>query len=187
MSLNLTMIFGPEATQIDTACIPIAPENPLVTSEVSTTVPVPVAAVETDAGVEVVTPHSAPEPVPFDPFDRPDPNLRGLCQPPIHPRDPDRLKRVLTVCDKCGSTEIVDVEIHGGQSTRRDCAKCRRTLGFPKWYGRTIDEEARLERVERLLGGDLRKHVRPASEMNFNYKTATAIARQSQPTPRRSQ
>lgn len=174
MTINLTEIFGSEATQINTACIPIAPENPLVTNEVSTTDPVPVAAVETDARVEVVVPHIDPEPVPFDPFDRPDPNLRGLCQPPIHPRDPDRLKRVLTACDKCGSTEFVDVPIHDGQSIRRDCAKCSRFLGFPMWYGRSDDDRA--ERVERLLGGNLQHKIKRASELRFNYHTATALA-----------
>ena len=71
----------------------------------------------------------------FDPFDRPDPKLRGLCQPPIHPRDPDRLKRVLTACDKCGSTEYVDVGIHGNYSLRRDCSKCGQFMGWPKWRG----------------------------------------------------
>ena len=38
------------------------------------------------------------------------------------------------VC-KCGSTEFVDIEIHGGQSARRDCKKCGRTFGFSRWYG----------------------------------------------------
>ncbi len=39
MSLNLTAIFGPETTQIDTACIPSVPENPLVTNGVPATEP----------------------------------------------------------------------------------------------------------------------------------------------------
>lgn len=39
------------------------------------------------------------------------------------------------VCPKCGPREFVDVPIHGGRSTRRDCA-CGRTLGFPRWYAR---------------------------------------------------
>ena len=57
----------------------------------------------------------------------------------------------------------------------------QRELPFP-----SLKEQARLARVERLLSGDLKKHIRPASEMNFNYLAASAIARQSQPTPRRS-
>ncbi len=35
----------------------------------------------------------------------------------------------------CGSTEYVDHPIHGGQSLRRDCARCGRFIGFPLWYG----------------------------------------------------
>lgn len=39
-------------------------------------------------------------------------------------------------CDRCGSTEFSDVEIHDGQSVRRDCVRCRRTWGFAVWHGR---------------------------------------------------
>lgn len=39
------------------------------------------------------------------------------------------------VC-RCGSTSWHDVPIHGGQSVRRDCAGCRRFIGFPNWYGK---------------------------------------------------
>ena len=38
-------------------------------------------------------------------------------------------------CDRCGSTESIDVEIHGGQSIRRDCRVCGRFLKFSRWYG----------------------------------------------------
>jgi hypothetical protein len=38
-------------------------------------------------------------------------------------------------CDRCGSTRFVDTPIHEGRSTRRDCALCHRTWGFPRWYG----------------------------------------------------
>ena len=37
---------------------------------------------------------------------------------------------------RCGSQKFLDVRIHGGQSIRRDCARCSRTVGFPIWYGR---------------------------------------------------
>lgn len=39
------------------------------------------------------------------------------------------------VC-RCGSTTWRDMSIHSGQSVRRDCARCRRFLDFPVWYGR---------------------------------------------------
>ena len=110
----------------------------------------------------------------FDPFDCPDPNLRGLCQPPIHTRDPDRLKRVFTACDRCQSEKYVDIPIHDGQSTRRDCAKCSRFLGFPMWYGRSEDDRA--ERIERLLGGQLGHVVKPASKLLFDVEQASRIA-----------
>jgi hypothetical protein len=49
-------------------------------------------------------------------------------------------KRPDAVC-RCGSTQWRDVPIHGGQSIRRDCARCGRFLSFPLWYGRadTVD------------------------------------------------
>jgi hypothetical protein len=39
----------------------------------------------------------------------------------------------IDTCDKCGSTEFREAAIHGGASTRRDCARCGRFMGFPKW------------------------------------------------------
>lgn len=41
---------------------------------------------------------------------------------------------VEVVC-RCGSTTWRDVPIHEGLSVRRDCAGCRRFIGFPLWYG----------------------------------------------------
>ena len=35
---------------------------------------------------------------------------------------------------RCGSGRYIDTPIHNGQSTRRDCARCRRFLEFPKWH-----------------------------------------------------
>jgi hypothetical protein len=37
-------------------------------------------------------------------------------------------------CDRCGSTSYRDVPIHGGRSTRRDCGRCGRFIGWPRWY-----------------------------------------------------
>ncbi|MFH1264135.1 MAG: hypothetical protein ABIK89_00295 [Planctomycetota bacterium] len=42
------------------------------------------------------------------------------------------------VC-QCGSRSYVDVAIHNGQSTRRDCAVCDKFLGFIKWYGAPVN------------------------------------------------
>lgn len=39
-------------------------------------------------------------------------------------------------CDRCRSTKFTDHAIHGGRSTRRDCAVCHRFHSFPVWYGR---------------------------------------------------
>lgn len=44
-------------------------------------------------------------------------------------------KPTAPVC-RCGSTTWRDVPIHNGQSVRRDCAGCRRFIGFPVWYGK---------------------------------------------------
>jgi hypothetical protein len=39
----------------------------------------------------------------------------------------------------CGSDYGVDVPIHSGQSTRRDCAQCMKFLCFTKWYGKDME------------------------------------------------
>jgi hypothetical protein len=61
--------------------------------------------------------------------------LRGLCHPPTAPIQPDRLRQVLTTCDRCGSAEFLDTLIHNGESTRRDCGRCHRFMGWPAWKG----------------------------------------------------
>jgi len=38
-------------------------------------------------------------------------------------------------CDRCPSRRFVDVAIHDGESTRRDCAECGRFAAFTVWYG----------------------------------------------------
>ncbi len=48
-------------------------------------------------------------------------------------------------------------------------------------------EAQRRERVERMLGTDLRQKLERWPDLNFNYQAATAFARRSQPTPGRSQ
>jgi hypothetical protein len=64
--------------------------------------------------------------------------LTGLCVP-IREEEriqPHRHRRVDQVCPRCRSTEHTDVPIHAGRSTRRDCRKCGKFLGFPVWIGR---------------------------------------------------
>lgn len=41
-------------------------------------------------------------------------------------------------CDRCRSTEATDTHIHGGQSIRRDCARCGRFRKFIVWHGVTM-------------------------------------------------
>lgn len=38
------------------------------------------------------------------------------------------------VCPRCGSSEHIDIQIHNGGSTRRDCARCGKFIDFPVWY-----------------------------------------------------
>ena len=40
-------------------------------------------------------------------------------------------------------------------------------------------ELARLARIERLLSGQLRRLIKPASELAFDYQAATAAARRT--------
>lgn len=46
------------------------------------------------------------------------------------------------MCDRCGSTEFTDTEIHNGESLRRDCRHCRLTWGFPVWHGRSVSDRS---------------------------------------------
>jgi hypothetical protein len=47
-----------------------------------------------------------------------------------------------TACDRCGSPDYVDVPIHSGESTRRDCSRCHRFMGWPCWYGQRLDQQS---------------------------------------------
>jgi len=58
-------------------------------------------------------------------------SVSAEANPPKPTDDEDKPK---PIC-RCGSTEYVDHPIHGGQSLRRDCARCGRFIGFPLWYG----------------------------------------------------
>lgn len=50
-----------------------------------------------------------------------------------HRRELIHLVRCQGPCSRCGSLDHIDIPIHGGRSTRRDCANCRLTKGFPVW------------------------------------------------------
>jgi hypothetical protein len=45
-------------------------------------------------------------------------------------------------CPRCRSTGFRDAAIHNGQSVRRDCARCGRTIEFVTWYERVLDPGA---------------------------------------------
>lgn len=40
-------------------------------------------------------------------------------------------------CPRCWSESFTDTAIHDGRSKRRECAECRRFVGFPVWHGVT--------------------------------------------------
>jgi hypothetical protein len=54
------------------------------------------------------------------------------------PANPFADARPITRCDICRSTQFVDRPIHDGASLIRECATCRRFLGFPKWHGQEL-------------------------------------------------
>lgn len=37
-------------------------------------------------------------------------------------------------CPRCLGQDFTDTKIHGGRSTRRDCARCGTFLEFTEWY-----------------------------------------------------
>jgi hypothetical protein len=47
----------------------------------------------------------------------------------------------LICCDRCGFDQFVDAPIHNGESVRRDCARCKTTMGFAVWYGQAVELE----------------------------------------------
>ncbi|MFO0791936.1 MAG: hypothetical protein U0805_20940 [Pirellulales bacterium] len=71
--------------------------------------------------------------------------MLNLCKPPAATsaatwKDPFS-------CERCGFDGYVDHPIHNGESTRRDCARCGRTVGFPVWYGEANPVNTRLAAV----------------------------------------
>lgn len=70
--------------------------------------------------------------------------LRGDVADPVvhHPAQHHHVDPDAPRCDRCGSTSTIDVMIHNGDSTRRDCGRCGRFLDFPRWHGHGIGEPA---------------------------------------------
>ena len=105
-------------------------------------------------------------------------------------RNPLASASPMTICDRCGSDQYRDVDIHGNYSVRRQCRLCGRFMGWPKWYGldlteasetvveccqRILDdrEVARLQRVQKLLGSN--DKLKTAAQL-FDYEAATAAS-----------
>lgn len=62
-----------------------------------------------------------------------EPKVTGVARPMFHPERLHRRKKPrLDVCWRCSSKRYKDQKIRKG-ATRRDCAKCGATWGFPKW------------------------------------------------------
>ena len=142
MSLNLSTIFGPEATQFSAGSVPTGAENPHVINEVSATEPEP-----SDDDLLNIDTWYPDGPDLADCF-VPDPTLGGLCSPipsdrrlHIGDRHPAANPYPLAECDRCGSADFMDVWIHNGQSIRRDCTKCRRFMGWPHWHSADASPE----------------------------------------------
>ncbi len=57
--------------------------------------------------------------------------LRELAAPP----PPPPLPAAGPVCRRHPRGGVVDVQIHGGRSVRRDCQQCGRFIDFVLWYG----------------------------------------------------
>jgi hypothetical protein len=66
----------------------------------------------------------------------------GIYSPPVQPGGRSMVGRLLTTCDRCGSSDYLDFPVHGGLSLRRDCGRCNRFMGWPRWYGQTQDQRS---------------------------------------------
>jgi hypothetical protein len=172
--INLTDLFGAEAPQIDPVVQAVA--EPDLPDDDDRDYP-------DTAFPGAVDPRSWGPP----PLVR----LTGLCSPipddqrlqigDIHPAaDP----RPLTVCDRCGSTDLHDC-VTADYTVRVECRRCGRFCGWRKWrnldlgaFAQSHDDQrdqARQERLARIMGQTSGK-VKPASELTFDYSTATAVA-----------
>ena len=56
-------------------------------------------------------------------------------------------------CSRCLSQEFRYIEIHDGQSRRRECGKCGRFIDFPVWHGVARSDTAE-PHLTRSVGGE---------------------------------
>lgn len=184
--INLADLFGAEAPQID----------PVVTSVAEPDLPDQDDDREVDlARIRVAFPFAFGElpdddddardfpdtyfPGALDPADPrswgPPPlrRLTGLCVPvPAEDRIQEhRHRRIDQPCPRCRSAEYVDIEIHGGRSTRRECSNphCRRFLGWTRWLG--VEATKALE-SRRVLGKNPIATWRNADRARVSYTTS---------------
>ena len=125
--LDLDAIFNPEAVLLPTRAVGLCGGGE----------PIPVAVVTPVVAFAVVDPFAG-----WIEYHRPDgglvmvhPDYQDDCQTETEWRDEPTRKVLKGGCPRCRSDKIIDVAIHGGQSVRRDCGHCGRTVGFPVWYG----------------------------------------------------
>lgn len=91
-----------------------------------------------DVGVDVVSLVAREEPAVAAALERIPATIRVIA-PAADPfrrgwRGQQKQKPPPGACGRCGSLDAVDVSIHGGRSTRRECADCGFLIAFVRWY-----------------------------------------------------
>ena len=90
----------------------------------------------------------------------------------------------MTQCDRCGSAEFRDVDIHGNYSVRRQCRLCGRFMGWPRWRGLDLTApETKAERCQRLLAGNPKLKTAARLFDEQAYREASARATRGQAAP----
>jgi hypothetical protein len=120
---------GQTCQQATTAPLPAAGDLQAALAKLWTSTPatLPADVAEGLPADTTATPARIPEKAKGPPVLPPDP-------PPLVPLPPGAVGsgRLETPC-KCGSTEYVELSIPEGR-TRRDCRRCRRFVGWGRWY-----------------------------------------------------
>jgi len=60
----------------------------------------------------------------------------GVTSPDV--RNPFADPRPLAICPRCGFDQYRDVPSADGQTTRRECKRCKYVMGWPRWHGQPI-------------------------------------------------